>query len=416
MRQYSVRWLTAAVAALGLATACNREAPTPNAELRPEAGQAVEGARDDIQDAWITTKIQAKYFADADVKARRIDVTTDNGVVTLRGSVDNERAREQAISIATNTDGVVRVNDQLGEQTAATTGTSSDPQQSADRATGTERAGDAAGNAWIMTKIQGKYFTDGLVKGRRIDVSANNGVVTLTGTVESEQEKQKAVELARNTEGVRRVEDRLQVAAGAEAGATATGGSTPAAGTLPEDRGFTEQMSDAGITARIQSKFFLNDTVKSRNIDVDTSGGVVTLAGQVGNDAEQQEAISLARSVSGVKGVKNQLRVVNTATAAPEATSAPAERSTQSMIEDPWITTKIQSSYFMDDAVKAGQIGVTTNQGVVTLTGEVPSANAKERAETIARQTEGVTQVENRLTVGPSQTQTSTPPPVPPSR
>jgi len=70
----------------------------------------------------------------------------------------------------------------------------------------------------------------------------------------------------------------------------------------------------------------------------------------------------------------------------------------------------------MDDAVKAGQIGVTTNQGVVTLTGEVPSANARERAETIARQTEGVTQVENRLTIGSSQTQSSTSPPLPPSR
>ena len=407
MRTHPAPWLTAAVAALGLAAACSREAPTPNAELQPQASEAIEGATNDVQDGWITTKIQAKYFADADVKARRIDVTTENGVVTLTGTVENERARQQAVEIAKNTDGVVRVEDHLRPEAAATTGTApeADPDRDRDTITG-ERIGEAASSAWITTKIQGKYFADSLVKARRIDVTTNNGVVTLTGTVSSPQEQQKAVEIARSTEGVRRVEDRLQVSA---AGATAAPG-TPGTAAPDRDATFTEQMSDAGITARVQSKFFMDDTVKARSIDVDTSGGVVTLQGQVTSEAERQQALSVARSVDGVRDVRDQLQVAASTASAPAGS---AGREAESAIEDPWITTKIQSKYFMDDLVKAGQVGVSTSQGVVTLSGQVPSAEAKQRAEALAQQTDGVTRVENRLTVGtaPPQTSSATPPP-----
>ena len=89
MTRHPAPWLAAALAAAGLATACTREASTPETDARPQAGQAVEEVRDDARDGWITTKVQAQYFADADVKARQIDVTTDNGVVTLTGTVDD---------------------------------------------------------------------------------------------------------------------------------------------------------------------------------------------------------------------------------------------------------------------------------------------------------------------------------------
>jgi osmotically-inducible protein OsmY len=394
MRQHTGPWLAAALAALAWTTGCSRESPQPNAELQP-AAQAVEEAGDEMKDSWITTKIEAQYFADADVKARRIDVTTRNGVVTLSGHVDNDQAREQAISIARNTDGVLRVEDRLSTQreTVATTGTSTRRDVEVDLP---RRVGEPMGNAWLTTKIQAKYFADPIVRGRRIDVTSNNGVVSLNGTVTSEEERQKALEIARTTEGVRRVEDRLQVSRG-EAGAT--------------DRGLTDQMTDAGITARVQSKFFLDDIVKARRIDVDTTAGVVMLQGQVASESERQQAVALARSVDGVRDVKSQLQV---APAAEAQTSAPPTTSgAAATVQDPWITTKIQSKYFMDDLVKAGQIGVTTNGGVVTLTGQVPSAEAKQRAEAIASQTDGVVRVDNQLTVGapPATSSNTTPPP-----
>ena len=60
-------------------------------------------------DAAITMKVQAAYAGDDVVKGRNIDVDTDNGVVTLKGSVDSLHERDAAEQIARETDGVKRV-------------------------------------------------------------------------------------------------------------------------------------------------------------------------------------------------------------------------------------------------------------------------------------------------------------------
>jgi len=425
MRQHSAPWLAAGVAALAIAAGCTREEP---AEVRQEGAEAVDTAGNALSDGWITTKIQAKYFADADVKARNIDVNTNEGVVTLSGTVEDDKAREQALEIARATDGVVRVEDRLTAETAATTGVTPAPaadptRPEPDRPAGTpgpepdaeysdrtQPAGDIGQGAWITTKIQAKYFADSVVKGRRIDVTTNNGVVTLTGKVESNSERQQALQLARETEGVRRVEDRLQIVAG-DAAAPAGAGTPEYTGerATGDDPTLREQMSDTGITARVQSKFFLDDTVKGRNINVDTSGGTVTLEGEVRNELEREQAISLARSVDGVTDVQSRLQVNREAAG---TTAGGAMSDMAGAVDDTWITTKIQSRYFMDDLVKGTRIDVTTENGVVTLAGQVQSDDAKQRAEALAEQTSGVSKVENKLTVGTEAT-TSTNPPAP---
>ena len=74
-------------------------------------------------DAGITTAVKSKMAADDTVKAYKIDVDTQNKVVTLSGEVDTPAQREQAMSIARNTKGVADVIDQLRvNPTAATTG------------------------------------------------------------------------------------------------------------------------------------------------------------------------------------------------------------------------------------------------------------------------------------------------------
>ncbi len=64
-------------------------------------------------DAAITMKVQAAYAGDDVIKGRNIDVDTDNGVVTLKGSVDSQRERDAAEQIARQTDGVKRVVNSL---------------------------------------------------------------------------------------------------------------------------------------------------------------------------------------------------------------------------------------------------------------------------------------------------------------
>jgi hyperosmotically inducible periplasmic protein len=66
---------------------------------------------------------------------------------------------------------------------------------------------------------------------------------------------------------------------------------------------------------------------------------------------------------------------------------------------DAGITTSVKSKLAADDMVKASQVDVTTQDHVVTLTGRVDNAAAKERAVTIARETKGVTSVVDNLTI-----------------
>jgi osmotically-inducible protein OsmY len=73
------------------------------------------------------------------------------------------------------------------------------------------QAKDAVGEGTLTAKIKSKMALDDIVKASAIDVDTRDGVVTLSGTVTSEAERQRAVQLARETEGVRSVEDRLKI-------------------------------------------------------------------------------------------------------------------------------------------------------------------------------------------------------------
>lgn len=69
------------------------------------------------------------------------------------------------------------------------------------------------------------------------------------------------------------------------------------------------QMSDSSITTSIKSKLIASSAVKGRDVDVNTEEGVVYLMGRVGSSAERAEAERIARTVEGVREVKNDLKV-----------------------------------------------------------------------------------------------------------
>ena len=69
-------------------------------------------------------------------------------------------------------------------------------------------------------------------------------------------------------------------------------------------------IADGSITAKIKAKLALDDTVKSRNINVDYSNGVVTLSGQVATAAERKRALDLARETNGVRSVDDKLTMI----------------------------------------------------------------------------------------------------------
>jgi hypothetical protein len=73
------------------------------------------------------------------------------------------------------------------------------------------RANEAIAPAAVTAKIKSKMALDDLVKARNIDVDTNGTVVTLTGVIASEAERKRAVELAKETEGVASVIDHLRM-------------------------------------------------------------------------------------------------------------------------------------------------------------------------------------------------------------
>jgi osmotically-inducible protein OsmY len=339
----------------------------------------------------LTTAIQGRFYADDLVRSGRIAVDADNGRVTLSGTVATEGVRQRALEIAHDVAGVDDVRDQIVVDSSAAQAQLSAPEA---RATSGHQTSAPLSAAWITTKIQAAYFVTPRLKPWNIDVTTRSGgVVELSGRVDDQAAKDEAIRIAREIEGVARVEDRLRVEQAANREGTppvARGEESPAGG---EDN----FLSDTWLTAKVQSKYYLDDDIRGRAIDVTTEDGVTTLKGTVRNAQEHRRAVALARSTDGVRDVRDQLAVVDDTKARPsESTSAPP---TLEPIEDAWITTKIQSQYFLDPSVKGHEINVDTQRGVVTLTGTVASEELKKVAETIARETNGTVRVVNQLTV-----------------
>ena len=172
-------------------------------------------------DAGITTKVKAKIMADrAITNSDQIDVTTQDKVVTLSGTADSETSKERAVTLARGTEGVTNVIDNITVAGAAASNMAGNPPAEGAPAASesTNPVSEAAGkvaekvdDVAITSEVKAKLIGDSQVSARKIDVDTKDGVVTLKGTVSSEQEKDKALQIARNTKGVQRVEDQLMV-------------------------------------------------------------------------------------------------------------------------------------------------------------------------------------------------------------
>jgi hyperosmotically inducible protein len=151
-------------------------------------------------DMGITANVKAKLAGDEIVKASQIDVKTTDGIVTLTGDVDSEKVKERAIELAKATTGVASVIDMIAARTASGNGNAPEPERT---------IGEKVTDTGITMSVKGRLLDDPLVKGLGIDVDTRDGVVFLTGSVGSDAERQKAVQLAKDTKGVRDVQANL---------------------------------------------------------------------------------------------------------------------------------------------------------------------------------------------------------------
>jgi hyperosmotically inducible protein len=183
---------------------------------------------------------------------------------------------------------------------------------------------------------------------------------------------------------------------------------------------------ESASDARIAQRFKADPTLKKYNIRVNVDGNVATLSGTVATEADRAKASQLAK-VEGITRVDNQIVVdldagmkgtAGTTKDKPESSPDPSGKAkgtgetatdatkkavskTGEAITDGWITSRIKTDFLNEDLLKNSAIEVDTRNNVVTLSGTVPSASGRSRAVAIAKGTEGVKNVVDKLTVGP---------------
>ncbi|MBC3951591.1 BON domain-containing protein [Pseudomonas folii] len=157
-----------------------------------------------FEDATLTATVKSKLLWSSVTEALNIDVDAEDGVVTLKGRAQSPEAKEVAGNLATNTDGVVTVNNLISISAADSIASRVDPQA-------TSPAEDIS-DVWITSKVKSSLIYSRNLDGLNIKVDTKSGLVSLDGIVANYAEKELAVEIARNIRGVKGVNaDALKV-------------------------------------------------------------------------------------------------------------------------------------------------------------------------------------------------------------
>ena len=162
------------------------------------------------KDAWIDGKAEATLLFNGNLDSFDINTDVNNGNVVLTGKVDHSVDKKLAEELVSNIDGVMSVDNQLSiieekDMDKMASDMSDDAESEYDEQTGTLT------DAKIATVIKTRLLMDSDISGFDIDVDVEAGNVTLTGNVDSDAERQLAVEIAKNASDVKNVEDNLQV-------------------------------------------------------------------------------------------------------------------------------------------------------------------------------------------------------------
>jgi hyperosmotically inducible protein len=169
--------------------------------------------------------------------------------------------------------------------------------------------------------------------------------------------------------------------------AVAAPSASTTADTASPNRTAGQALDDSAVTAKIKAELIKDSTTKAYQIEVNSRKGVVQLNGFVDTTAARMRAGEIAKNISGVMEVQNNLEVKS------------GERTAGRTMDDAAITAKVKTALIEDSSTKAHQIDVTTDNGKVQLSGFVDSAAAKAQAAKLALQVNGVVSVQNNIDV-----------------
>ncbi len=155
-----------------------------------------------------------------------------------------------------------------------------------------------------------------------------------------------------------------------------------------------DDAKDAWIDGKAETTLLLNTNLNSFDINTDVKDGQLTLSGSVESEIEKSLAAELVTNLEGVKEVNNQLTVVPAKDAKQQQDSEIINSLTDSKI-----STVVKTRLLLESEVSGTDIAVSTDNKVVTLSGEVSSDAAQDLALAIARNTNDVDKVVNELSV-----------------
>ena len=211
------------------------------------------------------------------LKGDDVKIHSQDGVVTLTGTVSAEPYKLLAHETVAGLPGVKSVNNKLvakGEVPAKYK------------------------DAWLVTKVKSTLMFHRNLNAAEIEVAAQNGTVTLSGgQAISENQKNLATEYANDVEGVENVINEMSVL-------------TPPMRT--EEKALSSLLDDASITALVKMTLLYHRSTSTLDAAVTTKEGVVELGGKVGGEAEMERATKLVSDVHGVKMVVNNMIVEKT--------------------------------------------------------------------------------------------------------
>lgn len=207
----------------------------------------------------------------------------------------------------------------------------------------------------IQTDVMAELRWDPSVPATEIGVVVKDGVVTLTGTVDTYMKKWRAEEVAHRVNGVIAVANDIQV------------------------RSIGER-TDSDIAAAALHALSWNSTVPQGKVHVTVDKGWVTLKGDVEWQYQRQEAERVVRRLLGVKGVSNLITVK------PATTPSDLKR-------------KIEDALVRNAQVDAERITVEVQGSKAVLRGKVRSWAEREEAERVAWLAPGITSVDNQISL-----------------
>jgi osmotically-inducible protein OsmY len=163
-------------------------------------------------------KIKTHLDSDPQLRAANlsVDANADRNWATLSGTVQTESIRAKALNMAKMAQPGLKIDDKIEVRPREMTRSEYTPElarEEVERAKAhRETVGGTLDDAWIHSKIVAQLIVDKDTPERKINIDVDHSVVTLRGTVNTMEQKQEAERIARQTDGVKRVNNLLKVA------------------------------------------------------------------------------------------------------------------------------------------------------------------------------------------------------------